>query len=132
MFKRATANELETGPSLRAIRARDAEPDLICAGCGHKITATSQAIEIDGKHQHVCTNPESITFNIGCFATAVGCVQRGPATGQYTWFAGYQWQVALCANCWRHLGWRFSSAAHSFYGLILANLENSGSGSNGK
>jgi peptide methionine sulfoxide reductase MsrB len=41
---------------------------------------------------------------------------------EFTWFAGYAWQVGICGNCDAHLGWIFTSDPHRFYGLILERL----------
>jgi len=122
MFKRSSADEVGPSPRLRPARARHAEPKLFCASCGHPITAESETIEVQGSHQHVCTNPEQITFHIGCFAHAVGCRQVGPVTAEHSWFSRYRWQVALCRRCGVHLGWHFTGTSDAFYGLILARL----------
>lgn len=76
-----------------------------------------------GRHEHSVRNPHELAFRIGCFADAPGCAQRGPATRAWSWFPGYSWQVAVCAGCHVHLGWRYRGAdPESFYGLILNRL----------
>ncbi len=76
-----------------------------------------------GAHQHRFLNPLGAAFRIGLFGQAPGCVATGPATLEYTWFAGYAWQVALCGGCHTHLGWRYARAgAAPFYGLIIDRL----------
>ncbi len=106
-------------------QALDLEKDkrLYCAACKHPITSHGRRAEVQGKHQHTCTNPQQITYHIGCFRQAPGCTESGEATLDYTWFAGYTWQVALCGGCGMHLGWLFQcQGADGFYGLILAQL----------
>jgi len=98
------------------------EKRLFCALCGHPITHQDERISVEGRHEHTCTNPGGYTFRIGCFREAGGCIAVGEATAAHTWFRGYAWQVALCANCERHLGWRFQSPADRFHGLILDRL----------
>lgn len=98
------------------------EKRLFCAVCRHPITHQDERIEVNGGHQHRCTNPGGYTFHIGCFHEAGGCVAVGQATDAYTWFKGYGWRVAMCASCEQHLGWRFQGPADYFHGLILDRL----------
>ena len=37
----------------------------------------------------------------------------------FTWFRGYDWQVAVCRGCSDHLGWFYSRRETGFWGLIL-------------
>jgi hypothetical protein len=50
----------------------------------------------------------------------------GEATSDFTWFAGYSWRIAYCAQCRAHLGWIYEATAdatpRSFYGLLLEAL----------
>ena len=95
---------------------------LCCAYCRHPVTEPEAMLEIHGQHFHVYANPEGVTFEIRLFHTAA-CIRQGPATYAYTWFSGYAWQVALCGNCQRQLGWVYSrDAADYFYGLIADRL----------
>ncbi len=106
-------------------RAPDQERErrLYCVACKHPITSNGERIEVQGAHEHTCTNPHDITFHIGCFRQAPGCVSVGAATHEHTWFAGYAWQLALCNGCGNHLGWLFQrQGASGFYGLIIAQL----------
>ncbi|HVO66177.1 MAG TPA: cereblon family protein [Syntrophales bacterium] len=80
------------------------------------------SITVNGQHAHIFKNPAGITFHIGCFSTAWGCFTYGIPTYDVTWFKGFSWCVALCANCFYHLGWHYQSGGESFFGLILANL----------
>lgn len=49
-------------------------------------------------------------------------VAAGDPTTEFTWFAGYAWQVAYCASCREHLGWLFETASvdppRRFWGLL--------------
>jgi len=98
------------------------EPVLRCARCGHFITRPAEGISVNGSHRHTFVNPHGLMFEIGCFQAAPGCAHLGRATGEFTWFPGYQWRVAVCAGCLFHLGWRFVSSGTSFHGLILDHL----------
>lgn len=116
---------LEAGTKTRASEEAKQEKRLFCAQCGHPITHQDERIQVNGGHQHTCTNPAGYTFTIGCFREAGGCVAVGTATLEHTWFRGYAWRIALCAACERHLGWRFESRADRFHGLILNRLASS-------
>jgi len=98
------------------------EKRLFCAQCRHPVTHQDERIRVHGAHEHTCTNPHGFTFRIGCFGKAGGCAALGEATLEHTWFAGYAWQVALCARCGVQLGWRYLAPADRFYGLILDRL----------
>jgi hypothetical protein len=106
-------------------RASDFDPAprqrLRCKRCGHSITEAEQRILVEGAHVHRRRNPAGIQFEFGCFRLAAGCRSEGEATVQHTWFAGYAWAVALCAQCGEHLGWHYDGGV-SFYGLILERL----------
>lgn len=100
-----------------------AKPALLCRFCRAPITRADAAIEINGSHRHRFHNPLGMEFDIGCFVEAPGCAGHGTASFEYTWFAGYQWQVALCRKCHSHLGWLYTSShAAPFFGLIVAYL----------
>ena len=98
------------------------EKRLFCAACRHPVTHQDERIQVNGGHQHRCTNPGGYAFEIGCFHEAGGCIAVGEATEVHTWFKGYGWRVALCASCEHHLGWRFQGSADYFHGLILGRL----------
>lgn len=92
---------------------------LLCRQCLAAITRPEERIAVDGAHQHTFANPHGIVFEIDCFRNAWGCGAIGSPTDEFTWFSGYFWQVAICATCMTHVGWRFTSVhASPFYGLI--------------
>jgi len=97
--------------------ATDKGRRLRCLLCQHIITDESQRISIEGSHTHNKTNPGGTKFKFGCFQKAPGCSALGSATDEYTWFSGYQWQLAVCAGCGEHLGWLFRGEG-GFYGLL--------------
>ena len=95
---------------------------LVCRRCRAPVTDQGAAIEVSDSHEHYFVNPHGYDFRIGCFALAPGCIGHGPATGEFTWFPGYTWQMASCRGCTQHLGWRFRSPRQNFFGLILDRL----------
>ncbi len=95
---------------------------ILCLQCRHRITSDKCRIEVNQCHQHAFTNPAQVRFIIGCFSDAPGCSGVDEFTSEFTWFSGYQWQVIVCSRCGEHLGWKFQSIDHRFYGLILNRL----------
>ncbi len=96
---------------------------IVCRQCLHVITSPAQRKAIHGAHAHTFANPEGIIFEIACYQEAWGCGYVGPASPEFTWFTGYVWRIAVCANCHIHLGWRFSAPdGHCFHGLITSRL----------
>lgn len=95
---------------------------ILCKNCNNLVTYTHQAIQINSQHTYTFTNPAGIYFQIGCFATTVGCLETVEPTIEYTWFPGFEWAVSVCSVCLVHLGWRYYSGMKSFYGLILERL----------
>lgn len=95
---------------------------LACKLCHGVITSRGDAIDKDGKHQHTFFNPAGILFEVGCFARAPGCTVSGPPTSEFSWFKGFLWQFSSCSTCDAHIGWFFSGAGPSFYGLIVTRL----------
>jgi len=99
------------------------EAYIRCRQCRSVIASPEDRINVQGSHQHTFANPHGIVFEIGCFSSVKGCGHVGPASNEFSWFAGYSWQVAVCFMCLTHLGWFFSSPGkESFHGLILDRL----------
>jgi hypothetical protein len=99
------------------------EEAVSCRRCLHVISSRSQQQVVDGAHMHTFANPEGIVFDIACYGNAWGCGYVGPASSEFTWFVGYRWRIAVCANCLTHLGWRFSSPSGNFFhGLIVSRI----------
>lgn len=95
---------------------------LCCIRCLHPITEHTESMDLAGGHTHVFTNPSGYTYELALYSHA-DCLIHGPATTEYTWFAGYAWQLALCANCHEHLGWHYRRpGSATFYGLIRDRL----------
>ena len=95
---------------------------LACARCRRVVTSMAERTEMNGAHEHVFVNPDGEQFRIGCFADASGLVRLGPASLEWTWFAGYTWQSEVCAGCRGFLGWLYRQGEHRFHGLVLDGL----------
>jgi hypothetical protein len=100
----------------------NADDPILCRACGSRITSVAAMIAVSGSHRHRFTNPAGVTYQIGCFSAAEGCLVYGEPTQEHTWFKGYDWSFAFCQRCHHHLGWHYQSSGVSFFGLILDNL----------
>jgi hypothetical protein len=99
------------------------ESPLCCVQCLAPVAREGDRCQVAGAHRHVFANPHGFVFEIGCFSRAPGCTIRGPDTPDFSWFPGTRWQLALCARCGLHLGWRYTGHLDGpFYGLILSRL----------
>ncbi len=96
---------------------------IYCAGCGHLVTRGRWRLSLGG-HEHAFTNPSGFSFRIVLFAEAPGAATRGFPTADYSWFAGYEWNFALCRGCGEHLGWRYvgDDDPAVFFGLVKNRL----------
>ena len=115
-------------PKLRSIvdiEPRDDRNFIYCATCSHIISRPSEKIDVNGSHSHHFTNPHGFSFHVGCFANALGCSLSGSPEAADSWFMGFFWRLAGCAECQTHLGWYFSRATGEdfFYGLILDRIQ---------
>jgi hypothetical protein len=124
LFERTTGTSGSREPFVKQARERAVPHGLFCATCRARVTTEEARIEVGGAHRHSFTNPGGWTYEIGCFAAADGCRVFGQPTLADTWFAGFEWSYATCANCDEHLGWCYEgpAAPHRFFGLILARL----------
>jgi hypothetical protein len=125
MFKQSSFEEIELieiGPETDNQEKTEREHLILCKFCGNHITSPKEIIEIGDNHSHTFSNPAGKTFIIGCFLTAIGCLNYGDSTTEYTWFPGFNWCYALCSGCHSHIGWFYKSNKNSFYGLILNSL----------
>jgi len=95
-----------------------------CRQCGELVARHDWLLPIGGDHEHVVFNPAGMIFRVWCFADALGLRLVGAPSEDFTWFKGYVWQIALCAQCGTHLGWRYDGdvAPSRFYGLIRDRL----------
>jgi len=91
---------------------------IICTQCRGLITFREAAREVAGKNEHTFSNPYGILFHVSCFQMAPGCLATGKTSGDFSWFPGHRWQVAICRGCQVHNGWRFVSGEGQFFALI--------------
>lgn len=95
---------------------------VLCRTCRAVVTGRDREISVNGKHLHTFFNPAGIVYEIRCFSAAPGCINHGRPTDEFTWFTGHTWEYSLCATCFDHLGWFYTSSGPSFFGLINSKL----------
>ena len=93
------------------------EEKVFCVVCMAFISGREEIISVNGSESHLCVNPSGFEFNLLCFAEA-DCSVKGEPTEEFTWFPGFAWNYALCPLCGSHLGWHYTGADSSFFGLI--------------
>ena len=91
----------------------------VCARCAGFVAEDRARIEVGGAHIHSFINPEGAIFRVGCFAVAPGALPWGEPSRHWTWFAGFEWQAAMCRGCAAHLGWGYTAEGRRFVALIL-------------
>ena len=91
---------------------------LRCRFCGLIITAPSARTSPNGRHRHTFANPHGYVFDVRCFASAPGALPVGSFSADFSWFAGYSWQVVVGGRCQVHLGWLFQGGGGGFFALI--------------
>lgn len=96
---------------------------IVCRLCGNALTTEEEAVSIRGNYEHQRKNPYGLYFVFQTFEEALGCTIKGQPTPGDTWFPGFEWEIAVCADCEIHLGWFFSNEGSSFYGLISDKIE---------
>lgn len=106
--------------------ATEDERSLRCARCGAVVTTTAARIDVAGAHQHTRANAGGWVHSFGCFARAPGCRAVGEPSTDFAWFASTSWEIAVCGSCREHLGWRFTGADGTFWGLLVAKLVEEG------
>ena len=92
-----------------------------CTICGAVVAFERDNAIVQGRNEHIKTNPQGHAFSFRCFHTAV-CEKLGEATLEHTWFHGYLWRFAPCKICHTQLGWHFSGES-SFYGIIKEQIK---------
>ena len=125
-FRRGTAADHSSLLKDHAQLDADSGRRVRCQQCGHVLASLADRVAIGGHRQSVHINPNGVSFRLEFYRRAAGCLGVGPNTAEHTWFAGHQWQVALCAPCRAHVGWRFRAAGESgFHGLIVDHISHS-------
>ena len=87
------------------------ETRIRCKHCGSTISQMREIFSVEGSegtagnyvNEHGIVHHTMTLRDI--YRDSVVCA--GPQVTQDSWFPGYSWQIAYCAICSDHLGWRF-------------------------
>ncbi len=99
-----------------------AERVVRCVECDHPVAHDRDRVEVDGRHDHVFTNPHGYTFHIACFGDAFGATEAGEPSAEWAWFVGTEWRLAVCGGCFAHLGWSFRGDTRQFWGFVVQRI----------
>jgi len=94
----------------------------VCARCDHLLCYASEAVDIDGLHEHTQVNPHGYVWNFRCLSKTVGCAHSDASSSEFRWFPGCSWRAAYCGGCALHVGWEFVAADTQFHGLIIERI----------
>jgi len=74
------------------------------------------------------TNEHGNRFDVSRFKPSISNVSLTTETSdKHSWFPGYLWSIASCAECGHHLGWGFNLVGNppEFIGLVVTSLRES-------
>ena len=104
---------------------------FLCKRCRNKISIYNDifAVSKGAVNVNYC-NPagyihETLTVK-KTFESAVKLVEK-PSI-EFSWFPGYSWQIAICSQCYTHVGWKFAAVNNrnltprTFFGLSCKSL----------
>lgn len=116
--------QIAPGAKIETDVATEEDDAIYCAACGQLATRGRWRIAMNGDHQHTVFNPAGVVFRVVCFKEAPGVGAVGEPSGEFTWFRGYDWRLALCRGCNVHLGWQYTGEKEPqvFFGLIAPKL----------
>ncbi|XP_068702174.1 protein cereblon-like isoform X2 [Montipora foliosa] len=99
-----------------------------CMECDTRIVEKSDlfSMSVDGP-LGAYVNPNGWVHETLTFYRATSIRLRGRPTAENSWFPGYAWTIAECAQCGNHLGWRFTAVKRGlspskFWGLTRKSL----------
>jgi len=126
-------------------KARVEKPDgenhqaLCCRSCGSRLANTRDAFlapskdarplpadvkvepadEMVYRHARRFMNPQQMDFTIVSLSATSHVHVEDSMTPSHSWFPGYSWSIVRCAQCGRHVGWRFTRTDPSLIDAAL-------------
>src|SRR5262245_16829001 len=79
----------------------------LCRRCRAFLATAADELAMNGAVRHEHTNPAGWVCRFLTVARCANAIPTSVATVEYTWFAGYAWEVLGCEGCRAHLGWRY-------------------------
>jgi hypothetical protein len=123
---RKTADEGAAPVRERASEGGSGARRYRCRACGVLLAHAADEISIGGGTRHERVNPAGLVCRFVTLRRCASVQGVGGLVSDFTWFAGYAWQIVVCASCATHLGWRYGATdggtPASFYGLLLDKL----------
>uniref|UniRef100_A0A1I8IHQ1 Protein cereblon n=2 Tax=Macrostomum lignano TaxID=282301 RepID=A0A1I8IHQ1_9PLAT len=103
-----------------------------CGGCAARLAGRADLICLSNAGcSGAYVNPSGQVHDLVTVATvtksSLRC--RGWSSSEHSWFPGYEWRVANCRSCGKHIGWRFDRSTgqrrlqpKKFWGLCRSAL----------
>ena len=101
-----------------------AERWIRCRACDAPLARPEDAFDPPGGGD-AFVNPFGYLHEVLAVRAARNVLPAGPLVAAFSWFPGYAWQVAHCAGCAEHVGWRYWGAEADppeFFGLRRATI----------
>ena len=96
----------------KLVRSQDKVQYLRCAYCNAKVGRVSDIFTVDGADgaNGAYVNPHGVIHQTWTVRQVCdnSVFTVGDAEIQDSWFHGYSWTIAHCANCFSHIGWKFA------------------------
>lgn len=86
---------------------------LLCESCEVPLAKESEVFQVPGADGTIgaYVNPHGVvhqTLTLKQMLSHHATHLTGSPSSEDSWFPGYSWTIAYCANCSAHLGWRFT------------------------
>jgi len=110
------------GSATEATRGESGARAILCRTCRTRLSDPGAVFPMKtGGATGVFMNPHGFLHEVVTVRRAENIVHLGWPTTDFSWFPGYAWEIALCAACREHVGWRFTPAQEAepavFWGL---------------
>jgi len=80
-----------------------------CLTCYHEVARAIDSAPLDsGDLSARFVNSHAFIHDVLTVSRATNVEAVGDPEIQHSWFPGYAWQIAYCASCHCHLGWKFT------------------------
>ncbi|OQR71659.1 protein cereblon-like [Tropilaelaps mercedesae] len=102
--------------------------EIACIRCSRIVTSKEHIISMSRSGaQGTFVNQMGYVHNLLTVGEVDSIRYQGSQEETYSWFPGYAWTIAQCANCNTHIGWRFDTVKNlkpaTFWGLSRQSIE---------
>jgi hypothetical protein len=103
---------------------------ICCSACHQKICRKDDvfSMSVQGAQGTYVNSHGYLHETITVYRAESLLLQDHPST-EYSWFPGYAWSICTCANCYQHIGWKFTTTTDKslkpefFWGLSRKQIE---------